>query len=281
MQGLFGLIATPFGYVMRFMYDFIGNYGVCIILFSLLVKIVTSPLTLKQKRSMQATQRLQPKIQAIQKKYYNDKQRMNEELTALYERENASPTAGCGTMIITLVIMLGLYYVISQPLTYFMQLSADEVTAIAEILGVDMSAGGYGSQIALAGKMFNNYDLIKGVSDNVMHVDFNFLGLDLASTPKFKQLSVLWIMPIVSGLTALGQSFVTTKLQQRNLGDNPAAAQSNKMMFIMMPLMSLYFGFILPAGLSLYWISNNIFGAASEIVFTKILAKEAEGKVKK
>ena len=80
MQGLLGLIATPFGYVMRFMYDFIGNYGVCIILFSLFVKIVTSPLTLKQKRSMQATQRLQPKIQAIQKKYYNDKQKMNEEL---------------------------------------------------------------------------------------------------------------------------------------------------------------------------------------------------------
>lgn len=280
MQGLFGLIATPFGYVMRFMYEFIGNYGVCIILFSLLVKIVTSPLTLKQKRSMQATQRLQPKIQAIQKKYYNDKQRMNEELTALYERENASPTAGCGTMIITLVIMLGLYYVISQPLTYFMQLSKDEITAIAELLGVELG-NGYGSQIALAGKMFSNYDLIKGVSDNVMHVDFNFLGLDLASTPKFKQLSVLWIMPVVSGLTALGQSFVTTKLQQRNLGDNPAAAQSNKMMYIMMPLMSLYFGFILPAGLSLYWISNNIFGAASEIVFTKILAKEAEGKVKK
>lgn len=280
MQGLFGLIATPFGYVMRFMYEFIGNYGVCIILFSLLVKIVTSPLTLKQKRSMQATQRLQPKIQAIQKKYYNDKQRMNEELTALYERENASPTAGCGTMIITLVIMLGLYYVISQPLTYFMQLSKDEITAIAELLGVELG-NGYGSQIALAGKMFSNYDLIKGVSDNVMHVDFNFLGLDLSSTPKFKQLSVLWIMPVVSGLTALGQSFVTTKLQQRKLGDNPAAAQSNKMMYIMMPLMSLYFGFILPAGLSLYWISNNIFGAASEIVFTKILAKEAEGKEKK
>lgn len=279
---IFGLIATPFGYVMRFMYDFIGNYGVCIILFSLFVKIVTSPLTLKQKRSMQATQRLQPKIQAIQKKYYNDKQKMNEELTALYERENASPTAGCGTMIITLVIMLGLYYVISQPLTYFMQLTADEITAIAEILGVDMSAGGYGSQIVLAGKMFNNYDLIKHVSDNVMHVDFNFLGfIDLAAKPEFKDLSLLWIMPVLSGLTALGQSFVTTKLQQRHLGDNPAAAQSNKMMYIMMPLMSLYFGFVLPAGLSLYWISNNVFGAASEVVFTKILAKEAEGKVKK
>ncbi|MBR5902658.1 MAG: YidC/Oxa1 family membrane protein insertase, partial [Clostridia bacterium] len=274
MQGIFALIATPFGYVMRFMYDIIGNYGVCIILFSLFVKIVTSPLTLKQKRSMQATQRLQPKIQAIQKKYYNDKQKMNEELTALYERENASPTAGCGTMIITLVIMLGLYYVISQPLTYFRQLSADEITAIAEILGVDMRAGGYGSQIVLAGKMFNNYDLIKHVSDNVMHVDFNFLGIDLAANPAFKKLNVLWVMPIVSGLTALGQSFVTTKLQQRHLGDNPAAAQSNKMMYIMMPLMSLYFGFVLPAGLSLYWISNNVFGAASEVVFTKILAKE-------
>ena len=280
MSQIFGLIATPFGYVMRFMYELIGNYGVCIILFSLLVKIVTSPLSLKQKRSMLVTQRLQPKIQAIQKKYYNDKNRMNEELAALYDREGASPTAGCGTMLITLVIMLGLYYVISQPLTYFMQLSPDEITAIAETLGVEMSAG-YGSQISLAGKMFTSYDQIKGISDNIMLVDFNFLGIDLAADPAVKKLSVLWIMPIVSGLTALGQSYLTTKLQQRSTGDNPAAAQTNKMMFIMMPLMSVYFGFILPAGLSLYWICNNIFGALSEIVFTKILAKEAEGKVKK
>jgi len=280
MQGLLGLIATPFGYIMRFMYELIGNYGVCIILFSLLVKVIMSPLTLKQKRSMQATQRLQPKIQAIQKKYYNDKTRMNEELTALYDREGVSPTAGCGTMLITLVIMLGLYYVISQPLSYFMQLSADEISAVAEALGVELSTG-YGAQISLAGQMFNNFDLIKDISDNVMRVDFNFLGIDLAANPAFKKLNLLWVMPIVSCLTALGQTYVTTRLQRRTMGDNPAAAQSNKMMYIMMPLMSLYFGFVLPAGLSLYWISNNVFGAVSEVVFAKIMEKEAEGKVKK
>jgi len=280
MQGLFGIIATPFGYVMRYMYEFIGNYGVCIILFSLLVKIVTSPLTLKQKRSMKATQRLQPKIQAIQKKYYNDKNRMNEELTALYDREGVSPMSGCGTMLITMLIILGLYYVISQPLTYFMQLNADQVKQIAEALGVEFTKNS--SQITLAGKIFGNFDAVKDISSKIMPVDFRFLCFDLASTPSIKEFGLMWILPIVSGFTALGQTVLMNKLQEKQNGPSAAAAAgSSKAMLYMMPLMSVVFGFTLPAGLSLYWISNNVFGSLSELVFFKIMEKEANESVKK
>lgn len=273
MGSIFGIIATPFGYVMRFIYEFIGSYGISIILFSLLVKIITSPLQLKQKKSMLATQKLQPKIQAIQKKYYNNREKMNEEMTALYEREGVSPTAGCGTMIVTLLIIMGLYYVISQPLSYFFQLSGDEISALKETLtGLGYSIEKNTSQITIAGYIKENFDALKDISANIMPVDFKFLGLNLAEIPEVKKFSLIWIIPAVSALTAFGQGWLSQKLQERKTG-TPMAG--NKTMFIMIPAMSLFFGFTLPAGLSLYWICNNIFGALSEIVFSKIIEKES------
>ena len=105
-----------------------------------------------------------------------------------------------------------------------------------------------------------------------MPVDFNFLGLNLAEVPEAKKLSAIWIIPAVSALTAFGQGWLSQKLQERKTG-TPMAG--NKMMFFMIPAMSLFFGFTLPAGLSLYWICNNIFGAISEIIFSKIIDKES------
>ena len=273
MGSIFGIIATPFGYVMRFIYEFVGSYGVSIILFSLLVKIITSPLQLKQKKSMLATQKLQPKIQAIQKKYYNNREKMNEEMTALYEREGVSPTAGCGTMIVTLLIIMGLYYVISQPLSYFFQLNADEIGALKDVLkGLGYTIEKTTSQITIAGHIKENFEALSSISSNLMPVDFNFLGLNLAEVPEAKKLSAIWIIPAVSALTAFGQGWLSQKLQERKTG-TPMAG--NKMMFFMIPAMSLFFGFTLPAGLSLYWICNNIFGAISEIIFSKIIDKES------
>jgi YidC/Oxa1 family membrane protein insertase len=258
---------------MKFIYEFVGSYGVSIILFSLLVKIITSPLQFKQKKSMLATQKLQPKIQAIQKKYYNNKQKMNEEMTALYEREGVSPTAGCGTMLVTLLIIMGLYYVISQPLSYFFQLNADQITSLKDVLkGLGVTIEKSTSQITIAGYIKDNFEALKGISDNLMPVDFHFLGLDLASVPNFKKFDIIWIIPVFSALTAYGQSWLMQKIQERKTG---APMAGNKTMFIMMPLMSLFFGFTLPAGLSLYWVCNNIFGAVSEIIFSMIIDKES------
>ncbi len=275
MTAIFGIIATPFGYVMRFIYDLVGNYGLSIILFSLLVKIITSPLLYKQKKSMLATQKLNPKVQAIQKKYANDRTRMNEEIQALYEREGASPTSGCGTMIVTMLVLLGLYYVILQPLTYVMHLSSSQITSIAEALGQEVS-NVRGAEIQLAGSIFKNFDLVKDISSKIIPIDFNFLGIDLASKPDIKQFGVNWLIPILSGLTAFGASFLSTRLQNRGQEKPAGAPNTSFMTYILMPAVSVYFGFLLPAGLGLYWISNNVFGMLSDPVFDRIIKKEKE-----
>ncbi len=266
MQAILGFVATPFGYVMRFIYEFIGSYGWSIVLFALLAKLLTMPLTLKQKRGMLEMQRIQPKVQEIQKKYGRDKARMNQEIQELYANEGVSPMAGCGSTLITLPIMMGLYYVISQPLLYFMQLTTEEISAIADRLGYEMG-NLFTGQSGLVGAIYDNFSAVEGMSDKLMAVDMNFGPINMALTPSFKEFGWLWLIPILSGLTALGFSFVSQKLQEKNgMMTNPQASQSSKMMLMMMPLMSVYFGFILPAGLGVYWIASNIFMALTEVI---------------
>jgi len=284
MSAIFSIFAVPFGYVMRYIYQFVGSYGVSIILFSLLAKLLMMPVSLKQKRSMMKTQAIQPKIQALQKQYGKDQQRLNQELQDLYAREDVSPMGGCGTMLITMPIMIGLYYVISTPLTYFMLLSADQIATLTERLSGavaalgDIIGKGTNMQVVLAGLIKDNFGAVADISANILPVDYNFLGLNLAATPDFKSFGLLWIIPILSGLTAFGMSMVTQKLAAKA---NPQAqegamASQTKMMALMMPAMSVVFGFMLPAGLGLYWIANNIFTAAQEFILQKFILNKDE-----
>ena len=278
-QLLYDLISTPFGYVMRLIYEFIGSYGLSIILFSLLVKLVTLPLTIKQKKSMFKTQRLQPKLQQLQKQYGKDQNRLRDEMQNLYDKEGVTPMSGCGTTLLMFPLLIGVYGVVSQPLTYFMQLTGEQITAIAQKLAFEMGTG-YGAQIGLAGKIFENFDQIANISDKLLKVDFNFLFVNLSAVPSFKEPSLLWAIPVVAGITAYLQSLVTKWSQQRNTPvskkkkhtDAPdPTAQTSAMMTWMMPAMSLYFCFIMPCGLGLYWIANNVFGIAQEYLLQKFL----------
>lgn len=273
MSAIFDIVSIPFGYVMRFIYEFVGNYGLSIILFALLCKLLMLPLSIKQKRSMMASMRLQPKIQELQRKYGKDTQRFNQELTALYDREGISPMAGCGTMLLTLPIMFGLYYVISQPLKYFMRLTSDQIATLASRLGVELS-NNYTAQIGLAGMIGENFEKVADISENLIPVSFNFLGMNLAQTPSIKEFGLLWLIPILSGLTALGFSYLQTQMNKNNGMNNPQANSTNKVMLIVMPLMSLYFGFVLPAGLGLYWIVNNLLSAVQELILNQYLGKK-------
>lgn len=276
---LYKLISTPFGYAMRWIFQFVGSYGLSIILFSLLAKLLTLPLTIKQKRDMLSVQALQPKIQKIQKTYGKDKQRMNEEMQNLYDQEGVSPMTGCGSTLIIFPIMIGLYGVISQPLTYFMQLSASEITKIADRLNYVMSGNAYTSQIGLAGVLHENFDKVADISDKLLKVDFNFGPLNLAATPSLKEFSVLWLIPILSCLTALGMSFVTQYYSKKNnpvQTQMPGQKQSSMMMYVLTPAMSLYFSFILPAGLGIYWIANNVFSALQEVILSGIVMKKKQ-----
>ena len=277
MQSIFNIISIPFGYVMAFIYGLVGNYGLSIILFTLLAKLVTLPLSVKTKRSMMDMQRVQPKLQALQKKYANDKAKMNEEMQKLYESEGVSPMAGCGSSLLALPIMLGLYYVISQPLSYVMHLTADEIASVAQKLGVTMT-NTYTGQIGLVQTIFERWDVASALNSKLIPMNYNFLGLNLAATPSFSHPSWLWLIPILSGLTAYLLTWVQKKLTPNAMGGQ-AGAGSNLMLGIMMPLMSIYFGFILPAGLVIYWVANNIFTAVQEYYLTVYFQKKQTGAV--
>ena len=272
---LYKLISTPFGYVMRFIYEFVGNYALSLFLFALLVKVLMIPMTIKQKKTMLEQQRIQPMIQKIQKTYARDQRRMQEEMQNLYDREGISPMAGCGTMLLTFPILIGLYGVIIQPLTYFMQVGGDQIAQIAQILNYDTAAAGYHYQIELASLIYDNFDKVAHVAESLMRVDFSLGPISMAAKPEFSQPGILWLLPIVSGATSYLMSWMTQKMSpmQQN---NPQAQSTNKTMMLMMPLMSLWFGFMLPVGLSFYWICNNVLAIVQEFFMNIWTKKQLE-----
>ena len=231
MSAIFGIIATPMGYVMEYIYLLLENYGYSIIAFALLAKLIMLPLSIKQKRSMIVTQRINPKLRELQKKYGNDREKYSQEVQRLYDDYGASPMGGCGTSLLTLPIMLGLYYVVTMPLTYFMHLSSDEITALASALGVATNKFGY--QLTMAGMFGDKLEMLK-----VSHVT-NTMSTAVMIDQK-------------------GGDSEDEKMQQMN-----------KSMMLMMPVMSGYFSFVLPAAVSIYWIANNLFTCVQEVVLTK------------
>lgn len=275
MSAIFGIIATPMGYVMEYIYLLLENYGYSIIAFALLAKLITLPLSIKQKRSMIVTQRINPKMRELQKKYGNDKEKYSREVQRLYDDYGASPMGGCGTSLLSLPIMLGLYYVVTMPLTYFMHLSGEEISALAAALGVATEK--FGFQLTMAGMFGDNIEALKAICSKVFAVDFTFYGLNLAATPSFKEFSPLWVLPVLSALTSWGFSHVTNSMNKVVTINEKAASgaedekmqQMSKSMTLMMPLMSGYFSFILPAAVSIYWISSNLFSCVQEVVLTK------------
>ena len=272
---LYKLISTPFGYVMRYIYEFVGNYALSLFLFALLVKVLMIPMTIKQKKSMLEQQRIQPMIQKIQKTYARDQRRMQEEMQNLYDREGISPMAGCGTMLLTFPILIGLYGVIIQPLTYFMQVNADQIAEIARILSYDTASAGYHFQIELASIIYEHFDKVAHVAESLMRVDFSLGPISMAAKPEFSQPGILWLLPIVSAATSYLMSWMTQKTNPMQ-NANAQAQSTNKTMMMMMPLMSLWFGFILPVGLSFYWICNNILAIVQELFMNIWTKKQME-----
>ena len=286
---IFGiLIVRPFGLLLQWLYSIVQNYGIAVILFALLVKLVCIPLTIKGKKSMLAMTAMNAEMQQLQRKYANNRVKLNEEMQKLYEKHGVSPMSGCLPQFIPLPIMMGLYYAVQQPLQYIVGLSSETVVALAQMIGLDQFAGAnYTIQIKIAEKLNAFVDASGNFSDAVTNclqsgesifpLDFSFFGLNLADTPSISHPSIIWIIPILSGLTAFLSSYIMQKMQGMN-NKNNAAANQMKMLNFMMPLMSLYFAFILPGAIGIYWIFNNVFTCLQEIVLTKLLRGKQEAK---
>ncbi len=285
MGELFGLvIVRPLGLILEAIFRAVGSYGFAVILFALAVKIICIPLAIKGKKSMLAMSAMNAEMQQLQKKYANNRVKLNEEIQKLYQKHGISPLSGCLPQFIPLPIMMGLYYAVQQPLKFMMGFGDEVIAKLAAFAGVDLAAAGFYGQITIAEKLSQVFAENGGVwpeavthitegAGELLNIDFNFFGLNLAQIPSIKSPSALWIIPILSGLTAFLSSYVMQKMQGTK---NEAAASQMRMMSYMMPLMSVYFGFILPGAIGIYWIFNNVFTCLQELVLGNYLIKKRE-----
>ena len=283
-------ICVPFAWILRVFYNMTGSYGLALILFTLVVKLVLLPFQLKSKKSMIRMNRFQPKMREIQEKYANNQQKMNEELQLLYAQEGINPMSGCLWSLLPFPIIIALYSIIRQPLSRFMLLSAETIENIRGIAaGLGYAAeeiGGRASfyeEIQLAQFINDHFASFSGV-DGLFRMDYSFLGLDLTAIPQnvFKQIFTdgwpaigLVLIPVISAALSLVQSKLATAGSGQSSSDD-AAARSSRMMMYTMPLMSLWIGFTLPAALGVYWIANSVFQAVQDMILNKVFSTRME-----
>ena len=300
MGDIFGfLIVRPLGILLNIIYNAVGSYGLAVILFALLVKIIILPIAYHGKKGMLRMSKLQGQMQQIQKKYANNKVKMNEEISKLYEKEGVSPMSGCLPSFLPLPIMMGLYYAVVKPMSFMMGLSGGapdtqtgDINLLAQKVGIEITQqNSYTVQTEIAqacNQFFHNGKLdaeIASLSDNIKNLlqpmNFDLFGLDLSVKPTLT-LSVLLLIPILSGLSAFLSSWILQKMQNNN--NNGANAQmqgSMKTIMYIMPLMSVYFAFQFPAAIGIYWIANNVFTCIQEIILTKIIRHKYPEMAKK
>lgn len=301
-------ILTPFTWLLQLFYNITGSYGFALIFFAVVVKLILFPFSLKGKKSMIQMNMLSGKMQQIQKKYANDKERQNLEIQKLYEKEKVNPMGGCLWSFLPILVLFPLYAIIRQPLKYMMGLNGEQISAVADALNwatisienrwvKNVAEGavnafsntGY-NQLFLA-SLINPENLsaaqaaVGEGAAKMFAMNFQFLGLDLSQVPnaKFWVNGISWgsiglfLIPVISAVTGLLFSIISMRTNQMNSQSQNAQQNStNRMMMIMSPLMSLWIGFIMPAGLGVYWVVNNLLSLLQEFVAGKILKKDYE-----
>ena len=293
-------ICVPFAWLVRLFYNLTGSYGVALILFTLVIKLILLPFQVKSKKSMLRMNRLSGQMKDIQKRYANNQMKMNEEMQKLYAEEGINPMSGCLWSFIPLPILIALYSIIRQPITHFMMLKKDALEGLiqaATTAGVNMSnIVMMKDGVAAVGKdgftqlaSYGQINLVKAVQelglatpDGWFNVNYKFIGLDLTATPweYIKNFSFTWaiigvvLIPILAGLS----QFILSKITMKSQPQADATAASMKSMMYMMPLMSVYIAFIMPAALGVYWIAQSVFSLIQEVVLNKTLNAKLEAE---
>lgn len=291
---MFQFFANIFGYLLELLYNLVNNYGISIILFTVIIKLVLLPLSIKQQKTMKKSSELQEKMKTIQFKYKNDPEKMNQEIMNLYKTEKMSPFSGCLTAIVQMLLLLSIFYLVRSPLTFMQKVPSENIN-------------NYVSQMQEEGKNISNvypeidlireYNSIKEKNPEDSNVDkvnlkMEFLGLDLSKIPQQNMSDyTVYIIPILYIISSFISIKITTikqeqmqKSKQKTVIDGETGEevqeennemdtvmQTNKMMSWMMPIMSISIAFVAPLGLALYWLINNILMIIERLILDKVI----------
>ena len=290
------IILTPFAKLLLLFYSMTNSYGIALLLFALVVRIVLFPLFLKGRKSMMAMSGLADQQKFIQQKYGRDRERYSIELQKLYEKEGVKPSGGCLWSMLPLAVLIPLYGIVRKPLTNLLGMTKDQFNAVSnllygEVLNIDTA------QLGMAQDVFTNYDrIVTSIPElaGMPQVDFTFLGMNLADTPHlmfWQQENVLlafglWLIPVISAALSVFSMVLNNKINAYVTGSEKKSNDpTQRSMMIMMPLMSLWICFTLPAALGLYWIYSSLSAMLSEFAnipfLRKFMKTEAEKKVRR
>ncbi len=280
MDKLFSIINIPLGWVLRFIASaFQGNFAAAVFLFTLLINVAFIPLTIKSQKSAVQQTRIKPKLDELKKKYGDDRQKYSQAMQQLYQEENVSMSGGCLPMIFRLVIMMSIYYLIMQPLTYLMNVDASVIATAKEAL--NLGANARNLELSIISAVETGKIASPEISSVLDMVNFDFFGINLTETPKFSfnifgDFQKIWIMPILAFAAQMLSSVFSMKMQKKANPDAPSMAG----MMLTMPLISLFIGFSLPGGVTFYWACSSLIGGLAQIAVQqfygphKLLSKE-------
>lgn len=296
-------IVLAMGWIIRTIYELTHNYGVAIILFTLIIKLILIPLNIHSQKAMKKQQKIQPVLAELQKKYANDQTKLQQETMKIYKENGISMTGGCLPMLIQMPILVALYQAIRRPLTYMFNVPfknvpediLNQVSALKDamlekfpdIVGnlkdVDATMLLNQSQIQLS-------DWAQRIYGNAheWYINFKFMGMNLSNVPwtalsylndikNHMDIVLLLVIPVLAVIASVAQNKITMSMSGQNQNTGNEQAQSmNKTMMWMMPIMTAYFTLILPAGLGLYWIISSVVQIIQQIVLNYYFEKKGE-----
>ena len=284
-----GFISEIFGYILNFLYEQFNNYGVAIIIFSVLLRIILIPITIKQQKSLKKNAKLQKEMKEIQTKYKSNPEKLNQETIDLYKREKMSPFSGCLSGILQIIIILSVFWLVSKPLTYMKKINPEIIEKYSQELKEEGVNSSY-TEIAIINK--------KAAEDPEVYINMNFLGLDLSKVPTqslddFR----VYIIPILYVISSVISIKITTKMNSNNKDKDinelkkaetedkekqpdemEMMQQMNNNMTYMMPIMSAMIAIIAPLGLALYWLISNALMIVERLIIDRFINQKEENR---
>ena len=304
---MFSFFANIFGYLLGFLYNIVSNYGVAIILFTLIIKLILLPLSIKQQRTLKKSAKIQEKMKILEYKYKNDPEKLNKEMMNLYKNEKMSPFSGCLTGIIQIILLLSIFYLVRSPLTYMQKIPQEDINRyVSQLQEAEKETSAAYPEIDI----LRERDFLKEKNPddsnmNKLDIQMNFLGLDLSKVPQQNLTDyTVYIIPVLYIISSFISIRMTTAMQEKQnkkkkKANEPlpvidaetgkelpavkeeeeeidAVMQTNKMMSWMMPIMSITIAFVAPLGLALYWLVSNILMILERIVLDKLIKDDEE-----
>ena len=269
-------LAGPLAFLIRPIYNLTESYGMTLIIATIIIKLLTIPLTIKSQKNMAKTQLIQPEMNKLQDKYKNDKDKLAMEMQKLYKEYDVNPMGGCLPLIIQMFILFGFIGVIYHPFEHILGLSGEEIKSLAGKLGMPDKT----NEIYHWGAKGVN-EALNEIKAGLTNINFNFFGIDLTKAPNTapKEWTV-WVFPALATASTVLSSYITKKQQPK-----PAANQNSDVpntgdtMLKIMPFMTAFFTYSMPIGMSLYWTVSTVVQLIQQAIMNKFVNEEMKSQI--